>query len=253
MTWALTHLPNYSLLWEISDGDHVLTKALPYGRAPVLGPQNFVTEKLGTHVLALARDVPGRSERWPVWAHADVENSRTMAFTAYMWEKRHGLQSFDLWEYFLDHVCNMAYYTCRLSIPDDVELVHRIRDAFREYGTRKIFAYSLIEFIQRFGANTRGLESRIEEADQVHMEASDLYLTQEYQASHESIQLAISQLKGIAQDSTQLKNRALLWVYVIEYLVVSGTSMLTGFALWMLMIRRRLYRDVAVTRSSRQA
>jgi hypothetical protein len=33
-----------------------------------------------------------------------------------------------------------------------------------------------------------------------------------------------------------------------EWLVISGTSMITGFVLWTLMVRRRLYREVQVTK-----
>jgi len=250
MTWALTHLPNYSLPWEITDNDHVLTSGLPYDTAPVLGPQNYVTEKQGAHILAMAKEVPGRNERWPVWTYADIEQSRTMAFTAYMWESRHGLQRFDMWEYFLDHVSNMLYYTCRLGIPDDVQMVHQIRDSFREYVTRKVFAHNLMEFIQRFGANTQRLELRIGDSDEVKKEAEDLYVKQEYQASYDRIQEAISEMKEIALDSGDLKKAALMWVYVTEYLTVSGTCMVTGFILWTLMVRRKLYRAVATTRAA---
>ncbi len=44
------------------------------------------------------------------------------------------------------------------------------------------------------------------------------------------------------------KDEAMLWVYVIEWLTVSGTAMITGSVLWTLMIRKAAYRPVAVTR-----
>ena len=222
---------------------------MPYNQAPVLGPQNFVSEKQGSHLLALAKIVPGRKERWPVWTYSDIEDSRTMAFTAFMWERRHGLRRFDNWEYFLDHVANMVYYTCRLKIPEDTQLVHRIRDSFREYVTRKIFAHSLMEFIQKFGANTNRLARRIEDADLAIAEAEDLYMQQDYEASQGKVEEAILEMKNIALDSAELKRTALMWVYITEYLAVSGTCMVTGFVLWTLMVRRRLYREVGTTRS----
>jgi hypothetical protein len=64
------------------------------------------------------------------------------------------------------------------------------------------------------------------------------------------IQGAISEMKRISLDSAELKEAALMWVYITEYLAVSGTSMVTGFLLWTLMVRRRLYRDVQTTRST---
>ena len=44
------------------------------------------------------------------------------------------------------------------------------------------------------------------------------------------------------------RERALLWIFVIEWLVVSGASMVSGFVLWTLMVRRRVYREVETTR-----
>lgn len=43
------------------------------------------------------------------------------------------------------------------------------------------------------------------------------------------------------------KNIALMWVYVIEWLVTVSTFFIAGFVLWSLMVRRRLYREVAKT------
>ena len=40
----------------------------------------------------------------------------------------------------------------------------------------------------------------------------------------------------------------MVWVFVIEWLAVSGTSMLAGGLLWTLMVRRRLYKEVGETK-----
>lgn len=53
------------------------------------------------------------------------------------------------------------------------------------------------------------------------------------------------QANDVAMDEL---NRALLWIHVINWLVVCGTFMASGFVLWTLMVRRRLYREVASTR-----
>jgi hypothetical protein len=45
----------------------------------------------------------------------------------------------------------------------------------------------------------------------------------------------------------EVKNEALLWVYLTEWLSVSGTALIVGFVLWTLMVRRRLYREVETT------
>ncbi len=49
---------------------------------------------------------------------------------------------------------------------------------------------------------------------------------------------------------TRPKERAMMWIYVIEWLVVTGTLMVCGAPLWAVMVRRRLCREVAVTRAT---
>ena len=58
-------------------------------------------------------------------------------------------------------------------------------------------------------------------------------------------------VEGLGQlevEAIELKDRALLWVYVIEWLSVTGTAMVAGVLLWTIMVRRRLYREVGTTR-----
>ena len=52
----------------------------------------------------------------------------------------------------------------------------------------------------------------------------------------------------IESESAKIRRRALVWIYVTEWIAVTGTSMLAGFLLWSLMVRRRLYREVTTTR-----
>ncbi len=53
---------------------------------------------------------------------------------------------------------------------------------------------------------------------------------------------------SIEGDAMGLKGRTLLWVYLIEWLAVTGVGMMCGFVLWSTMVRRRLYREVKTTR-----
>jgi hypothetical protein len=52
----------------------------------------------------------------------------------------------------------------------------------------------------------------------------------------------------ISNEAIRLKDQALLWVYVIEWLSVTGMGLLSGLVAWTLMIRRKLYRQVEATR-----
>jgi hypothetical protein len=39
-----------------------------------------------------------------------------------------------------------------------------------------------------------------------------------------------------------------MWVYIIEWFVAVSTLFISGFILWTLMVRRRLYREIDATR-----
>ncbi len=46
----------------------------------------------------------------------------------------------------------------------------------------------------------------------------------------------------------KLKDEALFWVYVTEWVAVSGTGLLAGYMIYILMLRKALYKQVEVTR-----
>jgi hypothetical protein len=55
-------------------------------------------------------------------------------------------------------------------------------------------------------------------------------------------------MKSVSQRVIKLKNRALFIVYVSEWLVVTGTLIISGVVVYEVMVRRRVYREVATTR-----
>jgi len=46
----------------------------------------------------------------------------------------------------------------------------------------------------------------------------------------------------------RLKDMALMWVYVSEWAAVLGTSLLAGYVVFTLMLRRAMYRQAGMTR-----
>jgi hypothetical protein len=79
-------------------------------------------------------------------------------------------------------------------------------------------------------------------------EATPLYLDLRLQEALETFERVDEMVKDVEVLAIEVKNRALFWVYVVEWLAVTGTSMITGFILWTIMVRRRLYRMVKTTR-----
>jgi len=107
---------------------------------------------------------------------------------------------------------------------------------------------SLLEFCESFGANTQRIMSRFGEMDEAISQAMPQYLELRFEEMLETYRRVGEMLEDAEAEAVKLKNRTLLWVYTIEWLAVTGTSLVCGFLVWSLMVRRRLYREVGATR-----
>ncbi len=134
------------------------------------------------------------------------------------------------------------------KLPDDVVLVHRLRTKFANFISYKGFIYSLFDFIEKFGANLAPVISQMVKISSIADEGKQLYLHQEYEQSMSSMETAIAHMEVLRSEAMKLKDRALFWIYLIEWIAVTGASLLAGFAIWTFMVRRRLYREVTTTR-----
>jgi hypothetical protein len=152
------------------------------------------------------------------------------------------------WKYFMDFVLNRIYFAAEVPVPDDPELSHTLRAAFRQFHEQRSLAISLIDFVDMFGANTGPLHDFIDDLEGVAREANGLYVGGDYQASLQSIRDALQGLIDLSVESTKVRNRALFWVYLTQWLTVSGTSILCGGLIWTVMVRKRYYRPVGTTR-----
>ena len=152
------------------------------------------------------------------------------------------------WKYAIDFGSNLMIYLDRRPVPQDIELVHLVRARIFETAMRKRLLLSLLEFCDSFGVNTEKMMISIDEVDDVISEARPQYLELRFEDMLETYRKVDKMLTEIEQDAIRLKNRALLWVYLIEWLAVTGTSMICGFVLWTIMVRHRLYREVQTTR-----
>jgi hypothetical protein len=112
----------------------------------------------------------------------------------------------------------------------------------------KIGLISTIEFITRFGANTVPVEQIIARVDESIVELGEMYLDLKFEECRQLAEELISELHEASDLAIDLKNQALLWIYVAEWLAMTGTLMISGFVVWTLMVRRRLYREMGRTR-----
>ncbi len=145
-------------------------------------------------------------------------------------------------------VMNMIFWLANTELIDDVEVFHRVKSDFAEFVTRMRVLISLKDFIDKFGANTESIEREMIPLEEIYAEATHRYLEHAFLESQASISSALVRFPAAEEVARREKNKALLWVFLIEWLVTSSALFMSGSVLWMLMIRRKLYRKVEMTR-----
>lgn len=156
--------------------------------------------------------------------------------------------SFLDWKHYPDFVCNMVYFSAGLRPPADIALMYRVRERFREIDIQKQLTAGMMEFAARFNADTSAVEKKMDEADEQLEKARGFFVNLELEAALEGTDDTISRLEEAYQLAFEAKETALIWVFFIEWLVVTATALVSGVTLWSLMIRKKMYRKVTSTR-----
>jgi uncharacterized membrane protein len=227
----------------VRDGDNALMESLPWSDLPLFTyTLNAASVRQGAHLLA-DTTLP---EGYPVLAYGDFGKGRTLGFlTPLNTIDNHNMRD---WGFFDDMCANMVYFTAGVDLPSDPFMVHELRRRFRIYHDERLLYLSMVEFVDRFGASTRRLEDRLEGIEAVRAEAYAAYIQQDYEVSAGFMEQVLDDMKLGRAEAVDVKNAALLWVYVVEWLAVMATLMIAGSLLWTLMVRKRLYREVKLTR-----
>ena len=238
----------------IDDPGHELMSSLPWDMKdpdlanPLKWEHNVVNLKAGARQLAHV--IPGPGRRDPLMVTWEVEGgARVFAMTSpihmFFWQ---GGYWGNPWRYGYDLGCNLMIYLDRRPVPQDVALVHAARTKIFQVATRRSLLMSMLEFCESFGANTRHIALRAAEIDAAIDDAMPEYLQLRFEEMLDAYSKVEEMLDEMERDAIKLKNATLLWVYVVEWLAVTGTTLFCGFLLWSLMVRRRLYREVETTR-----
>jgi len=227
--------------------DHPFIKSLPWDSMPTFGGMNRVIARPWAELLLEAAG-PGisASEPLPLLVYGEIGEGSSLAH-APDWTPGWGGRVMRQWEYYPDYVINMAYLASGIPVPQDLDLTHIVRSELASHRQRMGVTLSYLEFAEEFGANVHPLETRLSDVNELKQEADQLYIDQEYDAVLEKMREAGILLDELNQEAIELKDRALLWVYVVEWAAVTATMLLCGFVLWSLMVKRKLYREVKVT------
>jgi len=150
--------------------------------------------------------------------------------------------------YGIDLVTNLVLYSLDRPLISDIFSRREGRRLISTFGSQKLLVLSMMEWADNFGANILELSDRISLLEEEVEVALVDYLEQDYPSCISRMGSTELGILEITEDAVALKDEALIWVYISEWLVVTSTSMLAGFVLWTLMVRRRLYRSMGTTR-----
>ena len=221
--------------------DHPFTRVLPWVTIPYFHGANQLWLKSGAILLLTSDDTD-----IPPLSYWDIGEGRSVAH-AMDWTPGGGTDVMH-WEYYPDYVANIGYLATKNTIPQDTHLMHQLRTSFWSTRFRLTSVIDAMNFVEKFGANTQQIGPGLVKVRGMIKDAEELYVKQEYGASAELITEIDGLIIELQGKTMKLKDRALLWIYMIEWAATTATAMLAGSLLWSLMVRRRLYREVRTTR-----
>ena len=256
--WTPTAVQDILPVWCIDGGwtqgrvsvvepDHEFLSTLPLNeKDPWMAGYdgNKVTMKQGAQLLGEFIPMSGGSD--PFWATWDVGEGRCFAVMG-DWTPAGGVV-FMRWPYYGDFAVNLMMYLSKNPIPDDLETLHRARTMYVGYRSTRAYLFSVMEFAEKLGANTDPVAEIIGKAGEKHSESTVAYIEFDFTTALTHLEAAIQDLNSAVERAMDLKDQAMVWIYLIEWATISATFAIGGFVLWTLMIERRLYREVEQTR-----
>jgi hypothetical protein len=147
-----------------------------------------------------------------------------------------------------DLATNLLLYSLKRPLISDIHARREAKRMLSIFRTRELMILSMLNWAERFGANTYKASTSLSELEEQFENVVEHYLEQDYAITTsfmEELDLKVSEISELAEG---LKDQALFWVYVFEWIMITSVSMIAGFILWSLMVKRRLYRPVPGTR-----
>jgi len=235
---------------EVLDFTNEFIASLPFKPSPeymrVGTDGNYFTQKAGSSLLARWITSSPQFDNPPCYVTWTTGKGRSFAM-AHDWTPAGGWVM-STWDYYLDYAVNLMLYLADRSMPSDPGVVHQYRRLVHDITIARSTLYSLIDFVESFGGSAGTIDKEIIGMDDMVIDAKESYLSHDWSEALTKIEAAMNRMGEIEELAVKVKNDALFWVYVIEWLSVSGVSLLAGAVLWLLMIRRTLYREVRVTK-----
>jgi hypothetical protein len=238
--------------WRVSfrtDREAVFTPFIELGMEKVLGEAyGEGTPRQGTTVWAdmvpngwpwLVSWRPGGTGAGVAWYTADEFNTIWWGLSA---------GSRDVNPYAIDMATNLILYSRGMPLISDILTRREARRLISTFQAEKLLVLAMMEWADMFGANILPLSDQLTELEEDVERATTFYLEQDYPDAISAMEEVSPKIMGITNQAMELKDQALFWVYLSEWLAITSVSLVTGAVIWNLMVRRRAYRHVGVTR-----
>jgi len=226
------------------DPTHPLNR-LPWDESPGIGVLNAVTLRQGATLVANAA---ARKISYPWISWWEQGKGRVTGETQVFYSIGGGGAMQEEWDWWQDFLIYLVYFGAGKEIPEDIYRAHRLRNEINTHIAKKSMLVSLLEFVEKVGASTMSLYEGLDDIDALEEVAEEHYRKGEYDEASDVFEDVHREWDLLNVKAAKLKKNALTWIYLIEWLIVSSASLVTGVVLWSLMIRRSLYRAVGTTR-----
>jgi hypothetical protein len=235
----------------------VFTPFVELGMEKVLGDAyHLMVEKPGATVWAdmLPRGTPFLISWKPGGSKAGLQWVFTDGFNAQWWgiagsrgrTGTYGIEGGN--PYAIDMATNLLLYSLDRPLISDIYARREARHLLEAFNEEKILILHMMDWADKFGANTVPLTLQLADVEADAAGSVDYYLEQDYQTVIEQMKEISLGISKITAKAVRVKDAALFWVFISEWLIVTGTATLAGLTLWSLMIRKKAYRAVGTTR-----
>lgn len=238
---------------DVVEWDDELVKSVPWDRFNehnIFGGYNVVLTKEGANEIARITRQTASGLTDPAWVWWDIGKGRFFA-SAPGFRGGSANKGFIRWKHYPDFVTNMVYFLAGLTPPSDATLLHTTRATFGDIQDRRQTIAGVVDFISRFGADSRRVDEKLKEAEDLRKAAREKFVDLELEESKQIADQVMEVLQEAYDLAFEARDTALFWIFMTEWLVVSGTGLVVGAVLWTLMVKRRLYREVQITREAR--
>ncbi len=232
---------------KIVNHEDEFTKSLPFRTLGTYGSFstgcNLKPTPPATLLSVIVRGGGGEDPCLMWW---DIGRGRTMA-QAVDWTPDGGT-IFMRWKHYGDYVTNMMLFLAGQKLPEDLEVVYLVRRRMREANEALLTLYYTIDLVDKLGGNSAPVIRLAGEIQTEKARAGRLYVECRMEESLAAFGSVLDLCAYAMNEAIKARDAASLWIFLTEWCVVTATFILTGSVLWLVMVRRRLYKEVKQTR-----